>query len=205
MDRRLVIGLGGVVAAGIIVLAVVLHSRTAGEPERARGATIGSAEPPAATGAPRTSDPAAPRLADEDPRPAEPAARGAEVRDHRSGERVPYTPRARIGEARTAPRLPPALVHAISKQLEAAMAECTAAIPADPQGNRPKLAGTVFVDVARDRLVVTEVVLRELDATVRSCIEGRWLGQSISAEGAAETTHYEISVVFAVGSRSRGD
>lgn len=204
MDRRLVIGLGGVVAAGIIVLAAVLHFRTADVPERVRGTTIGSAEPPPATGAPRTSDPAAPRLADEDP-PAEPAARGAEVRDHRSGERVPYTPRARIGETRTAPRLPPALVHAISKQLEAAMAECTAAIPADPQGNRPKLAGTVFVDVARDRLVVTEVVLRELDATVRSCIEGRWLGQSISAEGAADTTHYEISVVFAVGSRSRGD
>lgn len=197
MDRRIVLAGGAVVAVAAIVLTIKLRG--------SNDAPTVSREPtPEPTiverGTPRAGQGGTPSV-------VETVTETSRVRDHRTGDRVAYDPDARTGEKRTAQRLPPDLVHTLSKQLEAAMVECTAAITADARGPQPGVTGSVFVDVAGGSLQVTEtaIELRDLTGdtavTAKECIQARWVGQTTPAPDAVSATHYEISVVFAVRSR----
>jgi hypothetical protein len=201
MDRRIVLASGAIVAAAAIVLAVKV--RSSDPPSPARGPTpeptvVERERPHLESRQPGTPGGAEPV--------SETVTETSRVRDHRTGDRVPYDPSAR-GAKRTAQRLPPELVHALSKQLEAAMAECTAAIPAESRGPAPGVTGSVFVDVAGGSLQVTETAIELRDLTgdaataAKRCIEARWVGQTAPASDGVAATHYEISVVFAVSSR----
>ncbi len=202
MDRRIVLVGGAVVAAAAIVLAIKLRGATDALPGSRGPApepTIieqGTPSRAGQGGTPSSSETV-----------SETVTEPARVRDHRTGDRVAYDPDARTGEKRTAQRLPADLVHTLSKQLEAAMVECTTRVAADARGPKPGVTGAVFVDVADGSLQVSEtaIELRDLlgDAavTAKECIQARWVGQTTPAPGAVATTHYEISVVFAVPSR----
>jgi hypothetical protein len=126
---------------------------------------------------------------------------GDKIRDHRDTP-MPYEGR---DAERTQARLPPTLVRAISKQLEAQMVECTRAIPAEARA-KAKVTGSVFVDVAAGTLTVTEAAVELTGvtgdaATAKQCMQTNWVGQSTSADDAVSASHYEISVVFSVPSR----
>lgn len=78
------------------------------------------------------------------------------------------------------------------------MGACASAVPS---GTRPKVEGTVMVDVVGDVLQVTEAKVTIRDhATAARCLEQKWIGQTTAAEGIAETRQYSISVVFAMPS-----
>lgn len=201
MDRRIVLAGGAIVAAATIVLAVKL---------RASDPSVSRARTPEPEPEPVVVDRSRPHLEARQPGTpsiSETVTETSRVRDHRTGDRVAYDPEARTGEKRTAQRLPPELVHSLSKQLEAAMVECTAAIPADARGPRPGVSGSVFVDVAGGSLQVTETAIElrdlagEAAATAKQCMAARWVGQTVPASDGVAATHYEISVVFAVSSR----
>lgn len=188
---------GALVAAATIVLAVKLRADDIPPPRDS-------------TPAPVIADRERPHLTEAGqggpPRVAETVTETSHVRDHR-GDRTAYDPEARTGEKRTAQRLPPELVHMLSKQLEAVMAECTAAVPTESRGPRPRVSGSVFVDVGGGSLQVTETAIELRDLTgdaataAKQCLEARWVGQTTPASDAVSAAHYEITVVFAVGSR----
>ncbi len=128
---------------------------------------------------------------------------GARVRDHRGGEQVPYQPRSRDPVDAHGVRLPSQLVHDLSDKLKSAMTECTTAIPAEARGGRPRIEGSIFVDVTGGQVMVKEAAIELRDVTgdvaaAKQCLERKWIGQTTPAGDTADTSHYAISVVFAV-------
>lgn len=200
MDRRLVLAGGAVVAVAAIVLAIKLRP-SADVPSPSRAPTP---EPTIVErGTPSLGQGGSPSGSETVTETSQ-ATATSQVRDHRTGDRVAYDPDARTGEKRTAQRLPPDLVHTLSKQLEAVMVECTTEIAADARGPAPGVTGSVFVDVGGGSLQVTEtaIELRDLTGasavTAKACMQARWVGQTTPAPDAVSATHYEISIVFAV-------
>lgn len=199
MDRRLVLVGSSVLAAAILL---VLKLRADDKPARRDNPEI-----------PVTTSRESPHLPARDraegagqagtPTVTETLVDGARVRDHRGGEQVPYQPRTREPDEAHGVRLPSQLVHDISDKLKAAMVECAAAIPAEARGPRPKIEGSIFVDVTAGQLMVKEAAIELRDVTgeitaSKQCLERKWIGQSTPAGDTPETSHYAITVVFAV-------
>jgi hypothetical protein len=132
-------------------------------------------------------------------------AEGARVRDHRTGDHAPYQGRSRDPDVH-ATRLPPALVHDISGKLQTVMAECTTTIAPEALGKRPRVIGSIFVDVTGGQLTVKDATVELSEITgdpgpVTRCMQEKWIGQTTSADDATVASHHEISVAFAVAPR----
>ncbi len=210
MDRRpsrwLLLAGAAVVLGGAILL--VWAMRRGDEGERRDGTIATTPRSPTADRPSVTDRPVLPDRSERAGREGTPVVSesfvdGAQVRDHRTGARVPYEGRPRDGGVRTE-RLPPELVHDLSGKLKEAMTDCAAAIPAEARGSRPGVAGAVFVEVVGETLIVKETSLALRDVTgdaaesAKRCLEQSWVGQSIPARAAPETSRYEITVAFAL-------
>lgn len=196
--------LGGAVVIAICVLLIVKLSGGSGATSRR------TAEPAGDAGS--ASDSRTRRR----PRPAigeEPVARpdtpvrettidGVLVRDHRKGDHpLPELPITAHPPDRR--RIPPAVVQDVSARLQAVMKDCTSAIPADARGQKPRLEGVVFVDVKGGELAVTEATVQLRDVTgdvaaAKACIEQKAVGQTTAAKDVEDTTHYSITLSFAI-------
>jgi hypothetical protein len=127
---------------------------------------------------------------------------GVTVRDHRKGDRplpdLPIAPRPADRK-----RIPSSVVQDVSTKVQAAMKDCASAIPADARGQKPRLEGVVFVDIKGGELSVTEatVSLRDVSgdvAAVKACIEQKSVGHTIAAKDVEDTTHYSITLSYAL-------
>lgn len=200
MARRLLLVGGGAALVAAILLVIKLRGD-----DRPRGIHPDTTP---TTG----TDRASPRLPEREgagsvqegtPTVTERVVDGARVRDHRTGEQPPYQPRPKRSDDAHGTRLPAQLVHDISDKLKVAMAGCTAAIPPEARGPKPHAEGQIFVDVAGGQLTVKEAAidLRNVSGEItaaKQCLERSWIGQSTPAGDTPETSHYAISVVFAV-------
>lgn len=194
---------GGAVVVAIIVLLVWKFSGDSGATPRR---TADPQVAPDATGSDRTRR--RPRPADvELARPSDTPVRetvidGVTIRDHRKGDRpLPDLPIASHPADRK--RIPSHVVHDVSAKVQDAMKDCASAIPADARGQKPRLEGVVFVDIKSGELSVTEatVQLRDVSgdvAAVKSCIEQKSVGHTIAAKDVEDTTHYSISLSYAL-------
>lgn len=124
---------------------------------------------------------------------------GVTVRDHRTGDHaqvdVPPSMNAPGGR-----KIPSKLTFDVSQQLRPLVADCGAkTIPKEARGAKPRLEGTIQIEIKGGRAVVTHAAFQMRDVTgdfegVKTCVEQKSVGVSAAAADEADLASYSITM-----------
>ncbi|HEY5950841.1 MAG TPA: hypothetical protein VIV40_35355 [Kofleriaceae bacterium] len=125
------------------------------------------------------------------------------VRDHRSGDNalIDVPPNVHPAEA---PKIPSALTTEIARKVQVVMTECTANLPKDARGDKPRLEGQIIIAIKDHNVTVTKstVQLRNItgDAVepTKQCIDSKALQITNAAPDVIDMDDYPIHLSFAI-------
>ncbi len=205
MNRRLILIGFGVLVAVAIALVIKIRSGDHGASAAPPGDPKAGTPVADSVAAPDRAKPSLPSEAGGSAGPddyTETVINGIRVRDHRKNPEHPVDLPPNIRPPATQ-RLPSDLVHAISGKLQEVMKDCARAIPKEARGTKPKIEGTIFVDVKGGSLEVKESTVQLRDVTgdttaVKQCFEQKSLGQKVPSGKTEDTAHYSISILFTI-------
>jgi hypothetical protein len=213
MNRRVIlIGAGVLVAVMVILLIKINSGDTASERRTQTADPVATNDVTPTSGKVRRDHPAKPDDSADDKKPTiesdgsddytETVINGVRVRDHRKNKKpIDLPPNIHHPDQK---KLPSTLVFEISNKLSAIMKECAAGqIPKESRGAKPKMDGTVFVDIKGGTLTVTEAVVQIRDVTsdtapIKQCMEQKSVGQNVPSGTTEDTTHYSISIAYTI-------
>jgi hypothetical protein len=166
------------------------------------GASGSSAAAPTVTATERGERPALPEPAPGQS-PKDYVVGDIRVRDHRAGDSEPLDipPNVHPAEGRA---LPSTLTHEIAQKVKAVVMACTASLPEDARGGRPRVEGQIEVAIKGGQMTITKstMQLREVigDAalTTKQCVETKSIGLANPAPDQADLDRYSINVTFAI-------
>ena len=125
------------------------------------------------------------------------------VRDHRAGDHkpldVPPNPHPMEG-----PMIPSALTHEISQKLRAHVMTCTASLPKDARGEKPRVEGQIIIAIKDHKVTITKSTMQLRDVSgesvepTKQCIEQKALGIENSAPEQSDLDNYSINVTYAI-------
>jgi hypothetical protein len=213
MNRAmLAIGAAVVLAAGVI-LWLMLRDDNRATPSTPSTTTQQTPEPvvrpPAADRIPAPNTPVVtdsdePRSAQaEAEQPREYTVGGIEVRDHRTGNHPPMDLPLNIHPP-TTHRVAAALVHELSSKIQGVMKECTANLPPEARGTKPRLEGVVWIAIKDKQARVTEATMQLRDVVgdavepTKTCIQEKSVGITTPAANEPDLEKYSISVTYAL-------
>jgi hypothetical protein len=120
------------------------------------------------------------------------------VRDHRSGSNAPIdiAPNPRPANVK---ELPSTLTHEIGSQVMPVMTACTASIPREARGEKPRLQGEITVAIKDHVVTITSAKMQLRDITgstddARSCIEQKATGLTLPAADQDDLPNYTIGI-----------
>jgi hypothetical protein len=125
------------------------------------------------------------------------------VRDHREGDHkpldVPPNPHPIEG-----PKIPSTLTHEISQKLRAHVMTCTASLPKDARGEKPRVEGQIIIAIKDHKVTITKSTMQLRDVSgesvepTKQCIEQKALGIENSAPEQSDVDNYSINVTYAI-------
>jgi hypothetical protein len=161
----------------------------------------GASAPTVSPTLPGTAAPALPEGDAEHPRDY--VVGDTRIRDHRSGTNAPIDvpPNVHPAEGRQIPSL---LTHEIAQKLKAVMKQCTADLPAEARGAKPRLEGQIKIAIKDQKATVTKAFMQLRDMTgdavetTKQCIEQKAVGIENPATDQADLEDYDIHITFAI-------
>jgi hypothetical protein len=208
--RKLLV-IGGVVLVALVVALWHLHAKDDGAAAQTSPsvqgsavvvATGSSAAAPTVTATSRGDHPALPAPAPGDS-PKDYVVGDIRVRDHRAGDSEPLDipPNVHPAEGRV---LPSTLTHEIGQKVKAVVMDCTASLPKDARGDRPRVEGQIEVAIKDKKMTITKATMQLRDVIgdaalpTKQCVEAKSVGLANAAPDQADLESYSINVTFAI-------
>jgi hypothetical protein len=208
MNRKLVLLFGAIITVVAIRLALVLlrpdHPANDAVTRAPAPSTPLVTRPviPSSTGSAASgSDSGSSASADD--APSEYTVGGVRIRDHRAGTHAPID----VPPAIHVPggyKVPSQLTSELSKLVSAAVHECSAAVPSDARGARPRIEGQIIIAIKDGRATITSAVLPARDvadsasAALRQCVEQRAIGSMTPSGNEPDIDRYQITLSLRV-------
>jgi hypothetical protein len=209
MNRAVLISLGALVAIAGIVLAILIAKGDDDESQAASGTTT---TPGGTTTGPQPGSlsreaPALPgvKVQSSDPNnPREYAVGDTHVRDHREGKHAPLDvpPNVHPPEGR---KIPSELTHEISQNVLGVLKTCSADLPADQRGVKPRLEGQIEISIKSGKTTINKSIMQPRNVTegaaataFKACMEQKTIGLSNNAPDQEDLEAYTINVSYAV-------
>ncbi|MFT3692567.1 MAG: hypothetical protein QM831_05450 [Kofleriaceae bacterium] len=126
------------------------------------------------------------------------------VRDHRKGSNAPLTvpPNPHPANAR---ELPLELTHDITSQVNKAIYACSASVPKEARGDKPKAVGQLVVSVKNHQLTVTNLTVETRDITdeeaakaLVACSQEKTAALTANAKDVDDIDGYKIQLNYAL-------
>jgi hypothetical protein len=125
------------------------------------------------------------------------------VRDHRAGNNPPLDIPPNVHPIE-GPVIPSTLTHEVSQKVRAVVTECTASLPKDARGEKPRVEGQVVIAIKDHQVKVTGSTMQLRNVTgdavepTKQCIEQKSIGLENSAPETSDIEKYTINVTYAI-------
>jgi hypothetical protein len=199
---------GAVVIALVVVLYFAMKKDVASESQATSTEPQGSAVVVRAPGTPSVT-PGLPGDKPELPQPApgenprDYVVGDIRVRDHRAGDNKPLDIPPNVHPLE-GPEIPSALTHEVSQKVRAVVTECTASLPKDARGDKPRVEGQISISIKAQKVTVTQATMQLRNVTgesvepTKQCIESKAVGIENSAPEQRDIEKYSINVSYAI-------
>jgi hypothetical protein len=125
------------------------------------------------------------------------------VRDHRPGNHAPLDIPPNVHPIE-GPVIPSTLTHEVSQKVRSVVMECTASLPKDARGVKPRVEGQVLIAIKDHKVTITSSTMQLRDVTgdavepTKQCIESKSTGIENSAPDVSDIEKYSINVSYAI-------
>jgi hypothetical protein len=203
------LAIGGLV---VIALAVVLwlalkkdmasEAQTTTEPQGSAVATHTPSTPSVTPGLPRDEVNRLPQPAPGE-HPKDYVVGDIRVRDHRPGNNPPMDIPPNVHPIE-GPVIPSTLTHEVSQKVRTVAMQCTASLPKDARGEKPRIEGQILIAIKDHKVTITKSTMQLRDVTgdavepTKQCIEQKSVGIENSAPETSDIESYSINVSYAI-------
>jgi hypothetical protein len=214
MRNALVIG--GLVVVALVVALYFAMKKDSAAAQGSQGTSTTSGQGSAVvTAPPRAGQPnVTPGLTGDRPAPTMPQAAPGQypkdyvvgdihVRDHREGDNKPLDIPPNVHPAE-GPAIQSTLTADIAQKVKAVVYECTASIPKNARGDKPRAEGQILIAIKNHNVTVTKSIMQLRNVTgesvepAKQCIEQKSVGLTSAAPEQADIDSYSINLSYAI-------